>query len=417
MEEQKFGLLPKEEDKRDFTVGMFFDLPNVSQLYSDYELNVPSSWILSQVSDTCAGHASSLASSLQEGMRLDPKFTWVMAREMEGKQSNDFGISLRPMMAAHTKIGALELKDSPFEETDERFRDITNWDVSELLKKSVYHKKGSYISLERINGMDWYDTIRASIQKTNCYVVLGVKWAYGTEADISTWKDGGTGHAITAIGWKRNPERLIIVNSWGQNVGDKGKFYLSREIINKEVATYGAMIFVDETPEKLKEYITKGVKIDSYQLQNIVNTFIMKAVALLVQFYKLKNYFTGTPETSKYDWSTRKAARHSVRVIGDEEGLKWAEKDLICACIQQESNFDNTAVCNNKNKKGIVTSSDWGIVQCNDYWWIGKGKQFPSVEYVVGHPDEMVRWMIKMYKKGNLKYWVSYSSGAYKKYL
>jgi hypothetical protein len=116
-------------------------------------------------------------------------------------------------------------------------------------------------------------------------------------------------------------------------------------------------------------------------------------------------------------WDTPEHSRYNVRKICDEEGLSASEKNLICACIYQESEFLNTAVCHNKNKKGEITSSDWGIVQCNDHWHIGEGKAFPSVEYVVNNPEKMVRWMIQMYKLGLLRLWVSYSSGAYKKHL
>ena len=116
-------------------------------------------------------------------------------------------------------------------------------------------------------------------------------------------------------------------------------------------------------------------------------------------------------------WATPKQAWHSVRVLCDNEGLSVSEKNLICAVIYQESGFKNTAICRNKDKQGNITSSDWGICQVNDYWHCGKGKTFPSAEYVVAHPEEAVRWMLKMYRLGLLKLWVGYSSGAYQKWL
>lgn len=116
-------------------------------------------------------------------------------------------------------------------------------------------------------------------------------------------------------------------------------------------------------------------------------------------------------------WDTRDHARYNVRVLCDKAGLSVMEKNILCACIHQESNFNNNAVCRNRDKDGNIMSSDWGIVQINDHYHIGAGKDFPSVEYVVANPDKAVQWMIDMYKKGQLKMWVSYSSGAYKQWL
>lgn len=126
------------------------------------------------------------------------------------------------------------------------------------------------------------------------------------------------------------------------------------------------------------------------------------------------------PVLSKYLWDTKEQARHSSRVIMDEYFLSWKEKNLLCACIQQESGFNPLAI-GKPNKNG---TRDWGLAQFNDGknekgipYWIGKGAAFESTEEVLKNPEKNVRIMIEQYKAGNLKYWVSFSSGAYKKYL
>lgn len=110
-------------------------------------------------------------------------------------------------------------------------------------------------------------------------------------------------------------------------------------------------------------------------------------------------------------FATPKEAWHAVRVLCDEAGLTSQEKDLICAVLYQESRFSNKAV--NKNPK----STDYGIAQINDRFHIGPGKAFPSVDYVLSHPDKVIQWMIRQYKLGNLHWWVAYSSGAYRAWL
>jgi len=57
-------------------------------------------------------------------------------------------------------------------------------------------------------------------------------------------------------------------------------------------------------------------------------------------------------------------------------------------------------------------------VQINDYYHIGTGKDFASVDYVMRNPEACIRYMCAYYKRfGNLNAWVSFTSGAYKKYL
>jgi hypothetical protein len=126
---------------------------------------------------------------------------------------------------------------------------------------------------------------------------------------------------------------------------------------------------------------------------------------------------THLPVDASLFWDSQGNAYHSTRVLCDNAGLTFDEKNLICACIYQESSFLNTAVCYNKNLKGIVVSTDYGIVQVNDYYHIGINKDFPSVQYVRDNPQKCVEWMISMYKHGLLKMWVSYSSGAYQIWL
>lgn len=124
------------------------------------------------------------------------------------------------------------------------------------------------------------------------------------------------------------------------------------------------------------------------------------------------------PDNIQYPWDTPAHCYHNVRVLCDQQGLTVDEKNRICACIYQESQFLNSAKCLNKNSAGVVTSIDWGLCQINDYYHIAPhGSPFPSKEYVLENPGAVVHWMITMYQHGGLKQWVSYSSGAYEQWL
>ena len=130
------------------------------------------------------------------------------------------------------------------------------------------------------------------------------------------------------------------------------------------------------------------------------------------------------PENEELKWGTAKEAYHSVRVLCDEAGLSLAQKNLICACIYQESGFLNyrapgvpTKFENKEDSK--VWSTDWGICQINDTkgWHIGPGLPFPTVGYVLDHPEKAVAYMIKMLRMGKLFLWSSYKFGDYKQWL
>jgi hypothetical protein len=109
------------------------------------------------------------------------------------------------------------------------------------------------------------------------------------------------------------------------------------------------------------------------------------------------------PSVPKYEWDTKEKARHSVRVICDEEGLSVDMKNRLCDTIQCESNFNTLAT--NKNKDGTI---DYGICQFNSYWWVGKNKPIPSVEAALNNPEFCVRLMARTFKQGKANLWVCY---------
>lgn len=118
------------------------------------------------------------------------------------------------------------------------------------------------------------------------------------------------------------------------------------------------------------------------------------------------------------DWNTQKHAYHNVRVVCDRLGLTLEQKNILCACVWQESTFKNSAMNKNKDKTGKVLSTDFGLFQVNDYYHCGPKKTFPSVEYVLTNPEKVCEWMAGIMKKtGKLQPWVSYTSGAYKHWL
>jgi hypothetical protein len=132
------------------------------------------------------------------------------------------------------------------------------------------------------------------------------------------------------------------------------------------------------------------------------------------------------PESGGLKWDTVENARHSVRVICDQMGLTVQQKNELCATVGAESGWQSYYLSGPRKGQpvklentddGMVWSTDWGICQVNDYFHIGKGKSFPSVEYVLKNPETCIRWMAKQWKAGHANWWVAHSSGAYKSFL
>lgn len=129
------------------------------------------------------------------------------------------------------------------------------------------------------------------------------------------------------------------------------------------------------------------------------------------------------PDTLTSDWATPQGVYHNVRVLCDLAGLSVDEKNTLCACIYQESEFYNYLPSGQPTKhenlfaSGAVASTDWGVCQINDYYHIGVSKDFASVQYVLQNPMMVVNWMIGMYKDGLLSQWNSYKTGAYRQWL
>lgn len=141
--------------------------------------------------------------------------------------------------------------------------------------------------------------------------------------------------------------------------------------------------------------------------------------------------FSSMDPVKTLEWDTQQQAYHSVRVLCDNAGLSimrsinvdgrmFMPKDIICACIYEESRF-KTQAKGPTNKNG---THDWGICQYNDGHnahgiplWIGPGAYFKDVAEVLANPEKGVNEMISMYKVGHIDWWMSHSTGAYKQWL
>lgn len=106
--------------------------------------------------------------------------------------------------------------------------------------------------------------------------------------------------------------------------------------------------------------------------------------------------------------------RHNVRVICDLRGLKFEQKEILTACVKQESDFYPLA----KGRLNSDGTQDFGIAQFNNGknrhgvpYWIGIGATFSSIQDVYTNPQRCIEIMADYYKAtGNLGPWASFNS-------
>ena len=119
-----------------------------------------------------------------------------------------------------------------------------------------------------------------------------------------------------------------------------------------------------------------------------------------------------TNDATALMWDTVANTRHSCRVIMDTYGFLPKVKDLLCAVIMSESGMNIRAINHNKNG-----SYDYGLVQVNSTYWVGKGKYFESEQEVYDHPEKSVKFLCDSYNEGKLNRWYGYTNKSYLRYM
>lgn len=398
---RKYGLRELPPDSRDFVLGAAYPLPPLSELPAEFVLE-PLSVKNQRDSDFCTAFATCGASELQEGVELEPSYTFAISKEFSG-DPEQWGQDLRTAAKTHVKVGALEKTESPYSldsRTASFLRVPQNWDQN-LKSKALLHAKNSYMAVS--GPYDPFDDIRASMwlfREQKRGVVLGVLWNYPvSEPEINEPAESGEGHAIYALGWvtRHGEPYLVIQNSYGTEVGDKGRFYLSRKVVNKFAPLYGSYMFVDMTRAEYLERVKPQIQLSLIE--------ILKNLVLALKAYLEK---PSAPEPKEVKPEPEKPRPETmpemVKRVCIEEKLSPQMAEQVYRTIQCESNFNPKAI-NRNNPGGTV---DYGICQYNSRWYIGPGKPIPSVDVALNDPEFCVRVMCKQFKKGRAKDWICY---------
>jgi C1A family cysteine protease len=241
---RKYTLKPDKSDLRDL-IFRSTSISSLSSLPKSIDLREKLSPVVDQGQlGSCTANA--IASGLREYLllqagsplvRLSRLFLYWHERQMEGTTYEDSGAYIRDGMKVLTSIGVPSEQDYPYDIT--RFTDRPTAQAeadASAFKISSYHRVTDLNALK----VSLYEGLP---------VVAGIKVYSSFESEktartgmVTIPKKGEEflgGHAVLIVGYKKigNTEYLIVRNSWGEDWGDKGYFYMPSSFIQRGLVT------------------------------------------------------------------------------------------------------------------------------------------------------------------------------------
>lgn len=238
--------------------------------------------------DFCPGYGTTEVSEDQEGMELDPLWQFAQIKRYMIKKGigtvESYGADLRSAGMALVTFGSLPQIHAPLTINSGTRNFLANPDnyPASLYNIAMTYKKKSMFFVDGPN--DWFDNIRAVLYKnrgTKVSILTGVlwrpSWTYAENGIVpkTGWEtEQGGGHCIKIFDQKiiNNEIYLVVQNSWGEDVGDKGLFYFPRNIINELFAPYGFIYFSDMPVEDAKYYNENGVSVQDNWAEVIIKS-------------------------------------------------------------------------------------------------------------------------------------------------
>ena len=275
---QGLGVLkPDEPDHRDLKVG-FLGWGRYEPKYDRREIETVS--IKNQAPfNTCTFESVICQKEPMENETLSVRSLVIYAKD-EGYISGDGFSTLRKSQKALQKFGAL-----PYGVLNER--EERGWTLfsemnlnKELIQEAKENRSGSYWRIDDIDevykALDENDIIQTAM-----YWYSGYNMSGGLRAPWILQRGKGYrvgAHAVSIIGYDRNyhgQDVFICQNSYGNNWGDNGKFYITRDHLERALNIFGAMLQKDidaEVGKTLRDYRGKNVKVEGepaiYKIEN-----------------------------------------------------------------------------------------------------------------------------------------------------
>lgn len=251
------GLIALPEDSKDYSFTKAFGAIDLSEIPDDFVIGEFRQENQGNT-DFCTAFSTTSASELQEGLELNPFWSFAVSKMISGNP-RIWGQDLRTAMKVHTRYGAIKEEEFDWGKMDNNnLRFIENY-PEDLFEKAKAHKKLSYFKIDGYGST--FDALRATLwnKKANKQAIITGTviqdvWLSAPDGIIKEEGNPMMGDAFILIGQKTidGQSYLIAQLSAGKNIGDNGKLYFSRDIVNK-FFTFGAFCFVDLDPREAKK--------------------------------------------------------------------------------------------------------------------------------------------------------------------
>lgn len=262
------GLVPHAEDKRDIPFGSIFSMPKLSDLPASFLVSSPIKIKDQLDTDRCAAYAGTAVSEDQEETELSPEWQFYQAKKIQGKM-DEWGCDLRSMALSFVKKGSLPKRNCDYDASTARsvILDPKNWNMN-LETLAASFKKQSFMFVK--GPYDFFDNCRATLWKNRkdkesilTGTIWHMEWIDAPMGLISSLGRPLEGHALKIYGWTvMNGNTVLVAQlSNGENIGNRGIFYFTREVIN-QCFTFGGVIFTDLPKERARFYLENGIKHD-----------------------------------------------------------------------------------------------------------------------------------------------------------
>lgn len=270
----KSALSELVKDERDFTLGSLVpkkaDVPLVDFEVGNAEIEDQGDSML------CTLYASTKALELKDSIRRSPFYNALKVQE-GGADVYAQGTDLRTACKTFVDYGSLSVQDAPADisSTNDWHNLPAKFDIiAEKLAESSYLAVTGY--------EDTFSSVQSFLWANKRAIVTGMpfrtSWEYTLGGVVSeVYEPNGSNHAFIWVGQKMiNGQAYLKAQlSNGTEIGDKGYFYFSKNVVNRE-AYLGNFSFIDYPPEIIKILMQYGLSLRWVWLARLLNYFDIK---------------------------------------------------------------------------------------------------------------------------------------------